>query len=65
MASQVISEVETTEETSTSTILFHLINAILPMDTGHSQEAHFIQPNYILVDNEASKVLGPRKTISR
>lgn len=39
MASQVVSEVETIEETSTSNTLFYPINALPPMDTGHSQEA--------------------------
>lgn len=58
MASQVVSEVETTEETSTSTILFHHINSILPIDTGHDRKAKFIQSYYTVTDNEASKVLS-------
>lgn len=57
MTSQVVSEVETTEETRANSILFHLISPMLPVDTDHNQKAHFIQPNYIVIDNEEGKVL--------
>lgn len=58
MASQVVSGVETTEETRTNTILFYPINTIPPIDTGHSQKAQFIQSDYIVIGNEASEVLS-------
>lgn len=58
MDSQVVSGVETTEETRTNTILFYPTNAIPRIDTGHSQKAQFIQSDYIVIGNETSKVLS-------